>query len=173
MKSEDLIHSLEYDSLSVMIWCENIFLKLNPDKCHFLVAANTNEHLWLKVGDAMVWETSKQKLLGLTIDKKLNFIEHVQNICKKASQKVYALSRVARWLPFYKKRILLKAFIESQFSFCPLLWMFCTRKLNRKINHIHERALRLVYDDQDSSFEELLMKDIPFVFMTGTSNMLP
>ena len=159
MKLEDLIHSLEYDSLSVMIWCENNFLKLNPDKCHFLVAANTNEHLWLKVGDAMVWETSKQKLLGLTIDKKLNFIEHVQNICKKASQKVYALSRVARWLPFYKKRILLKAFIESQFSFCPLLWMFCTRKLNRKINHIHERALRLVYDDQDSSFEELLMKD--------------
>ena len=37
--------------------------------------------------------------------------------------------------------------------------MFCSRKMNRKINHIHERALRLVYKDYNSSFEELLIKD--------------
>ena len=53
----------------------------------------------------------------------------------------------------------MKAFIESQFSYCPLLWMFCSRKLNRKINFIHERALRLVYNDYTSSFENLLKKD--------------
>ena len=53
----------------------------------------------------------------------------------------------------------MKAFVESQFSHCPLVWMFCSRKMNRKINHIHERALRLVYNDYNLSFEELLMKD--------------
>ena len=53
----------------------------------------------------------------------------------------------------------MKAFIESQFSYCPLIWMFCSRKMNRKINYIHERALRLVYDDYTTSFNDLLTKD--------------
>ena len=156
---EELLSSLEYDTLSAIIWFENNFMRLNEEKCHFLVAANTNEHLWVKVGDAMIWESQNEKLLGLTIDKNLKFNIHLANICKKASQKVSALSRVAKILPLHRKRELLKAFIESQFSYCPLIWMFCSRKMNRKINHIHERALRLVYDDYISSFKELLRRD--------------
>ena len=78
---------------------------------------------------------------------------------QKNGQKVSALARVTRFLPYHRKRDLLKAFIESQFSYCPLIWMFCSRKMNRKINHIHERALRLVYDDYNSSFEQLLIRD--------------
>ena len=62
-------------------------------------------------------------------------------------------------LSFDKKRLLLKSFIESQFSYCPLIWMFCSREMNRRINHIHERALRLVYDDYITSFEDLLIRD--------------
>ena len=58
-----------------------------------------------------------------------------------------------------KKKVLLKTFFESQFSYCPLLWMFCSRKLNNKINRLHERALRIAYADYVSSFEELLIKD--------------
>ena len=53
----------------------------------------------------------------------------------------------------------MRTFIESQFSYCPLIWMFCSRKMNREINDIHERALRLVYEDYSTSFEELLVKD--------------
>ena len=156
---EELLRKLESDTISVIIWFENNFMKLNQDKCHFLIATNTNEHLWIKVGNEMIWESPEEKLLGLTIDKHLNFNSHVKNICKKASQKMYALARVAKFLTFHRKRVLLKAFIESQFSYCPLIWMFCSRKMNRKINYIHERALRLVYDDYESSFDELLSKD--------------
>ena len=156
---EELLLHLEYDTLSAIIWFENNFMKLNQDKCHFLIAANTNEYLWIKIGDTLIWESSEEKLLGLTIDKNLKFNTHVSNICKKASQKVSALARVAKLLPFPRKRVLLKAFIESQFSYCSLVWMFCSRQLNRKMNHIHERALRLVYNDYESSFDELLIKD--------------
>ena len=74
-------------------------------------------------------------------------------------QSFYALARMVKILPFDKKRLLLKSFIESQFSYCPLIWMFCSRKMNAKINHIHERALRLVYDDYVTSFENLLTRD--------------
>ena len=156
---EDLLHNLEYDVQSAITWFDNNYMKLNHDKCHFLVAGNVNEHLWTKVGDELIWERSTEELLGLTIDKNLNFNTHLTKLCKKVGQKVTALARIARLLPFHKRRHLLKTFIESQFSYCPLVWMFCSRKINRKINHIHERAIRLVYNDYKSSFEELLKND--------------
>ena len=56
----------------------------------------------------------------------------------------------------------MKAFIESQFGYCPLVWMFCNRTLNARINRIHKRALRIVYNDYDSSFVELLARDNAF-----------
>ena len=58
-----------------------------------------------------------------------------------------------------KKRIIMKSFIESQFGYCPLIWMFHSRGLNNKINRIHERALRIAYNDTSSSYGELLTKD--------------
>ena len=53
----------------------------------------------------------------------------------------------------------MKTFIESQFNYCPLVWMFHNRTINNKINRLHERALRLVYKDEKLSFQELLDKD--------------
>ena len=123
-----------------------------------MVTGNLNEHLYAKVGDEMIWESAEEKLLGVTIDKKLNFNTHLSTICKKASQKVTVLARIAKTLPFHKRRIILKTFIESQFSYCSLLWMFCSKRMNDKINHIHERGLRLIYNDYTTSFNELLKK---------------
>ena len=124
-----------------------IKLQLNHKKCHFLTSGNVNEYLWIKVGDELIWESAEEKLLGVTLDKNLNFNSHLANLCKKVGQKVTALARIVNLLPFHKRRIILKTFIESQFSYCPLVWMFCSREMNMKINHIHERALRLVYFD--------------------------
>ena len=52
-----------------------------------------------------------------------------------------------------------KLFIESEFGYCPLVRMFCGRQTNARINHIHERALRAVYNGEISPFEELLRRD--------------
>ena len=53
----------------------------------------------------------------------------------------------------------MKSFIISQFNYCPLIWMMHNRGLNNEINHIHERALRIEYNDYSSTFENLLHKD--------------
>ena len=53
----------------------------------------------------------------------------------------------------------MKSFITSQFGYCPLIWMFHRGALNNKINSIHERPLRITYNDSKSTFEELLNKD--------------
>ena len=65
-----------------------------------------------------------QKLLGVKIDNKLNFGEHVTGLCTNTGQKLIML-----------------CFILSQFGYCPLVWMFHSRKLNNRINRIHRRAL--------------------------------
>ena len=59
-----------------------------------------------------------------------------------------------------KRKMFLRASIESQFSYCPLIWMFHSRTLNNKINRLHEKALRIAYGDYKSKFDELLEKDI-------------
>ena len=135
------------------------FVLLYKDKCKLFVSGNLHEHHFIKLDDELIWENSFIKLLGITIDKSLKFDLHLGNVCKKSSCKVTALARVAKFLPFYKKKLLFNSFIESQFSYCPLVWMFCSRKLNAKINHIHERALRIIYNDYTSSFENLLRSD--------------
>ena len=75
-----------------------------------------------------IWESSKQKLLGVLIDKDLKFNEYVSSICDKAGQKLSILIRLSNFMNFYQKRTLMKTFIESQFGYCPLIWMFCGKK---------------------------------------------
>ena len=106
--------------------------------------------------------TVKKLLLGIKIDNKLDFNDHVSNIYKKASLKLHALARVAYFMSQDKLRILMKTFIESQFGYCPLIWMLHSRRLNNKINKLHERALRLVYKNKTLSFVELLIMDNSF-----------
>ena len=163
VKMEDLLHDLEDNTLSAIVWFENNYMKLNQSKCHFLTCGSP-EHLWVRVGDEKIWESQSEKLLGMIVDKKLNFDLHLRTLCRKVNQKVSALARIVPILPFSKRYLIMKTFIESQFSYCPLVWMFCSNTMNNKINHIHERALRLVYQDYSSTFEELLVKDKSLCF---------
>ena len=134
---------------------------MNVDKSHLLIT-NYHDEVSLKIGGEIIKGSECVKLLGVTIDNKLQFTEHLSKICKKVSAKLHALARISSLMNPQKLRMLLKAFIESQFSYCPLVWMFHSRKLNNRINKLHERALRLVYKDSTLSFEELLQLDSSF-----------
>ena len=85
--------------------------------------------------------------------------EHVENILVKAGKKLSALARMSHILSFSKLRLLMKSFVESQFSYCPLVWMFYSRTLNNRINKLQERSLRILYRDDISCFEDLLIRD--------------
>ena len=134
---------------------------MNLDKCK-LIITNHKENVSLEIDQNIIPAEKSVKLLGVIIDNGLNFDEHVSKLCKKASVKLHALSRISYYLSTHKLRVIMKAFIESQFGYCPLIWMFHSIKLNHRINKIHERALRLVYKNPHISFEELLAKDNTF-----------
>ena len=159
MDLPSLIRRLEQNIPSIIFWFDANFMALNEGKCHFMMVGPTPEMMWIKVGSQVLWESMERELLGIPIDKEMKFNAHLGKICKKAGAKVTALGRLARIVPFKKKRIVMSAFIESQFGYCPLVWMFCSRKMNHKINRIQERALRIVYLDYSTTFIELLKKD--------------
>ena len=127
-----------------------------------MLLSRPEEDYWANIGNFSIKNTKYQKLLGLTIDNKQTFKNNVTNLCSKASQKLHALSRVSNYMTFAQRKTIMQAFIFSQFGYCPLVWMFHSRKLNNRINKIHERALRIVYQDEQSSFDALLQRDESF-----------
>ena len=106
-----------------------------------------------------IWESRKQELLGIIIDRNLRFGEYVLNQCKKGGRKLIALTRTCKFMSLERRRILMKSFIGSQFGCCPLVWIFCGKKSNNHINYLYKRALRIIYNDNQSSFENFLRED--------------
>ena len=74
----------------------------------------------------------------------------------KASQKLGALSRISNYLNQSEKSLIFNSMIKSHFNYCPLIWMFCSRTSNNRINRLHERSLRVLYMDEDNDFSSLL-----------------
>ena len=143
-------------------WFENNCMKLNTNKCHLIVSGYKNEQVWANIGKNLIWESNDVKLLGITIDRDLKFDKHGFNLYSKANQNLSALSRMAKLLSFNKRTTLFKVFVESQFKCCPIVRMFHSRRTNKKLNRLHERALRTGYDDDVSTFGQLIAMDKSF-----------
>ena len=98
------IEKLEKSSQLAIKWFNHNYMRLNAEKCEFLITGHRFEHLWLNVGETQVWEKNQVKLLGITIDNELKFNDHITKICCKAKSKLSALSRLARYLSMEQKK---------------------------------------------------------------------
>ena len=127
--------------------------KANSDKCHLTTSKQSCMNL--KTVNINTGNITCEKLVGVEVDNKLN----LDGIIKNVSRKVSALSRIFIFMALTKRRFLMNSFFTSQFSYGPLIWMCHSRTVNSKINKTHERCLRIVYNDNKSSFKELLETD--------------
>ena len=79
-----LINRLEHDSNLVIQWFENNSMKLNQDKCHLFVSGFKYKNVWAKIGKTKIWESKKQKRLGVEIDRILSFDKYIVSLHRKA-----------------------------------------------------------------------------------------
>ena len=156
-------HELNIASNTIFTWLSYNHMQGNADKA-VLITNNGSEDLYLNIQNENIQNSKTAKILGVTFDNCLSFEEHITKLCNKASQRISAFARIASFLTLEKRLKIMNAFFKSQFSYCPLVWMFHTRKLEKRINHLHERCLRLVYQDNTSSFEELLQRNRAVTF---------
>ena len=148
---------LEKVACAIFQWFKDNEMKANADKCHVLLS--TSIQLTIKINEVQIKNSQSEKLLRIIIDNDLKFEDHINNICRKASAKICALFKKAPYMDFPKRKQIMNAFFKSQFSYSPSTWMMHSRKLNNKINRLHQRCLRVTYNDVLSSFEELLERD--------------
>ena len=135
--SSDEVTKLQNDSRIIIDWYVSNYLKPNSDKWHLLLSYAGN-NVMVSIDDKEVSNSSYEKILGVYFDNKLNFKTHINKLCKKASQKLHALARMSNFMSCQQKKNIMNAFILSQFSYCPLIWMCHSRSLNSQINKIHE-----------------------------------
>ena len=121
--AKDIDTVLDYlanETYILIKWFDDNYFKLNGDKCKLLVS-NNDENTSLVIDGHRFTGERNVKLLGIKIDNKLDFNDHVSMIYKKASHKPHALARISTFMNINKLRLLMKAFIESQFGYCPLI----------------------------------------------------
>ena len=146
---DTIVNRLETDSSILAKWFTENYMKLNEEKCHLMIFGNKSKDSLVAIGESTIKESKYEKLLGVTFDKKLSFTKHVQDLCKKAHQKLHALARLSNYIDPIKLKLLMDAFIKSQFNYCPLVWMFHDRRANAKLNKVSERALRIACNDSE------------------------
>ena len=152
-----LLKTLENENTIILNWFRINEMKSNDDKFH-LIIANTDK-VSVTLGNEVIEASDTVELLGIELDQNLIFNLHVSDLLKKVNQKLHAFARISKYLSQDKLKIIMRTFIQSQFNYCPLIWMFHSRTLNNIINKLHERALRIVYKNENLCFQELLDLD--------------
>ena len=157
----ELIRVLESECKVAIDWFNDNKMIVNPDKFQAIIidktkSDHTNEQI--AIDNQQIKAVSSVKLLGVQLDDKLNFDSHISSICKSAANQLNALIRLKDFLGFQEKKVLINSYIISNFNYCPLVWMFSSAKSLSKIENLQKRALRFLYNNYDSPYEELLEK---------------
>ena len=106
-----IIEKLDVKANHVFQWFNENAMKANADKCHLLIT--TNEEKSISIGGKKIQNSNSEKLIGVIIDNKLSFTEHLHKICYKTSQKPNALAWLRSFISLEKQRIIMKAFVHS------------------------------------------------------------
>ena len=139
-------------------WFYENHMVLNPGKCHYLVINKDIINESIKLGKKILHAEVAQTLLGMIIDKDLNFQSNTKSIIKTANQKLSFLIRVAPIMTDFNKKVILNSFFKRQLNYCPLLWVFSSRGVNHNINRLHERGSQSLLNDETSTFNDTLSK---------------
>ena len=92
-------------------------MKGNTNKCHLILSFNDSNEV--KIGNSLIKRSNCEQLLGVKIDTKLTFDDHIKDQWKKANSKVGALGRVTQYMGLAKTKLLMNSFFAPKFNYCP------------------------------------------------------
>ena len=155
-----LVEILVRESKVLIDWFFRNQMKANPDKFQALAVGEKTSALksLFRIGKAEIECEETVKLLGVEIDSHLKFDTHISAMCRKASQQINVLKRIGIFLILDLERQFIMPSLCQFFYFCPLIWHFCSKSNTEKLEKINYRALKFVFQDFSSSYEELILK---------------
>ena len=138
-------------------WFKFNSLKANPDKFQFIIlGANKNKSFSINVRGINIPSKNEVILLSITTDHELKLINTSKIFVNEFFFQLHAFCRIRKYLAIEKAWILANAFIESQFYYAPLIWIFASKMAIKKTCKLHYRTLKVVYNEYDKSYEDLL-----------------
>ena len=129
----------------------------NPDKFQYISLERFGRPpISISVDGNIIPSSDSIKVLGVTLDNSLQYDIHISNLCSKASIQINAMKRIGKYLNTDCRIAMYKSFISSNFSYCPVSWMFCGKQNSDKLQKLQERALRCVFSDYTRPYSDLL-----------------
>ena len=158
--TETVKNILTNEATLALHWFKINLMEANAEKFQFILLGKnvSPETEYLEFSDVKIGCEPEVQLLGVTLDYKLSFNTHVNNLAAKAGAQLSALTRIKKFLDQDSKLTLAKTFITSHFRYCPVVWHFCGQGNTVKLENIQKRALSLVFSLPDSDYYVLLSK---------------
>lgn len=127
-------------------WYRDNGLQLNADKCQLIVLKGmkrTGHVFSIQIGNESLDEVEQVKLLGIKIDNRLSYRDHVNALCKRISAKISALKRISPYLTDEQHKVITNSFVSSELNYCPLVWSFTSKTSLVKLQNLQDRAERM------------------------------
>ena len=159
-----IISELKNEAENVSRWYRANLLHANPKKYQVLVMTPRNvdkeakDECTLAIDNQKLKPTANLRILGVNIDDKLSFTEHISDICKKVSKKIGVLARLRNLISSKTKLQLYLSAILPHLTYCQTVWHFCKQSERRKLERLQERTLRVIYNCRTDTYEDLLRR---------------
>ena len=163
------MHVIQMETSLAISWFDTNSMRANPDKFQAIFPGNNIDPVKhsINVNNTFIKAMDHVKILGITIDSQLKFDKHISDICKQAGRQLNVMHRLKRNLCLDSRKAIYQSFLMSVFNYCPVVWHFCSMKSVHQMEHIHERALRFVFNNQTSTYEQLLeIANVNSLYMT-------
>ena len=152
----EVIYKLKEISSLLLDWFDSNYLQANPKKFQFILHDKIIRNVPLSINESVDLKSqSEVKLLGIKIDAKLSFSQHINELCRKAGRHINVLGRLSKSLSVNGKFQLYNTFIMSNFNFCPVIWHYCSMSDLCKIENVQKRALKIILKDYNGSYSKL------------------
>ena len=155
----ELNSELKKEGNIVTPWFRDNSMNVNQEKFHAIITDRKNQKN--SPQKLLLDEASSENVtsLGLEVDSKLNFDEHISKLYNKSARKLNALCRIGHLIGLEEWKILINSFVYADFNYCLLEWHFSFRKSIHKFENIQKRALRFLLNGYSSDYEILLKKN--------------
>ena len=120
-------------------------MKGNPEKFQFMILSKTKRPEYNLLTDSnVIKESNDVEVLGFIIDNKLSFEKRIAKLYQTASYKLHVFKRIRKYLTLAKLKTLRNAFVNSQFNYALLIWMFFKKSIYFKMQKIHHKTPRII-----------------------------
>ena len=143
--------NVKNEIMNVYKWLQANKLSLNNDKTKMIifdskpnldaVLVNVKDNLTL-----VICECKSQKYLGLIVDSKLNFYEHIDYIKKKVSKRIGAMYRSKNLLPLKFRKMFANALMLPHFDYLDVIWFRTFKKKLNELDIVYKKVAKIALD---------------------------